>query len=326
MFLLHPDLAVHQATGRLTIEDRDLRLSFEGSDALLAGTVIRSCGRAASVEAVAEAAARDVPTTEAMVSLLERESFVLRMDYFDVMHADEAIIAIKHAALFWNKHVMSQNFPLRLFSGEATRIEVLGWGIEFYHFVRAAREYMAQGASRTDGPSAALSKLWDHFVEEAFHDEIFLDGLVDCGLDRGDIEGRPPLASTMALLNHLWECAEEGDIDYTAVFAVMQPGLNQFTHQDIKKKYDLLRASYSLTAFLFDAFEKHESIDVDLDHSNLTIEPLIRLKKFVTRSKLTRIVNKIRRTAEFFIIFLRVFLNTIDQSSNFDIVRYRTLA
>jgi hypothetical protein len=219
------------------------------------------------------------------------------------LEGERLLLKIRSASLFWNKHIMAQPFPRRLFAGTATEAEVLGWGIEFYFFVKSANEYMARGVSRVDGFTTSLAELWKHYVEEAAHDALFYKGLLSCGIRAGDLERRPPLASTLALINHLYEASEQGPLEYASLFAVMQPFSEPQTAEDIEEKYEFLSASYPFARFLFSAFKEHDLIDAGLSHSKLLLEPLlIEYGKLDNRS-LGRIFKTIEETANAFVVF-----------------------
>jgi pyrroloquinoline quinone (PQQ) biosynthesis protein C len=301
MFIMHPDLAITSQDDVVRIEDRETRLSFDNDSAKVCRCVLDYSHQDVSIRKISSATGYSVRTIEDLLGVLEGEGFVLRLDFHkDYIGAAEAIAKIRAAASFWNRHVMGQFFPVRLFAGEASRPQVLGWGIEFYHFVRAAREYMARGASRTAGDTGALAELWDHFSEEAFHDEIFLEGLVKCGISEEGLVKRPPTASTMGLLNHLWESSEEGELEYATVFALMQPRAERLREDDIKRHYGNLRAAYPFAAPMFDAFERHDCIDAELEHASLSLEPLLRFRGGLTRYEMRKLLDKVRHTAEHF--------------------------
>jgi pyrroloquinoline quinone (PQQ) biosynthesis protein C len=198
---------------------------------------------------------------------------------------------------------MAQHFPLKLFGGEATKNEVLGWGIEFYFFVRAAREYMALGSGRTTGSTEMLAPVWDHFADEAFHCEIFLNGLVACGLGENTVRRRLPMPTTRALINHLFETSQSSLLEYTTLFALMQPLTRPVTHQEVKQKYDFLREKYPFAAGLFDAFQTHDGIDVTMEHSKLTLESVLEHRGVLGRAEWHDIMKVLENTANTFILF-----------------------
>jgi hypothetical protein len=303
MYLFHPDVSLTLQGDRCYVEDRDVRTTFHGQSAGLCSRVVDALRTRGSIPDIAESTGYSESAIEACLKELEADGFILSLDFPRNLDPNTAIKKIRAAAVFWNKHVMSQPFPILLFGGEASRAQVLGWGLEFHFFVRAAREYMARGASRISGPTEVVSEFWDHFAEEAFHDEMFREGLVASGLTENAVKNRLPLASTMALLNHLWESAEEGELEYAAAFAVMQPVSVRPTANAITKKYDGLRAAYQYAAPLFDAFEKHEKIDVALEHSTLTLESLLRSFESVSSRDMNTILRIVRATAENFDIF-----------------------
>jgi hypothetical protein len=323
MFIVHPDVAITSQDDLIHVEDRATRLTFQDDSAKVCRAILDRAHEDCSTRKIASKSGYSERTIEDCLNVLAGDGLILRLDFpGDSVGASAAIAKVREAASFWNRHVMGQFFPMRLFAGEASKPQVLGWGIEFYHFVRAARDYMARGASRTVGDVRVLAELWDHFSEEAFHDEIFLKGLVGCGLSEAGLLKRPPIASTMALLNHLWESSEEGELEYAAVFAVMQPTSERPREEDIKRQYDALRSAYEFAAPLFDAFEQHDRIDAALEHSSLTLEPLIRARGRLTRYELLKVLNKVRQTAENFDLFFEGIPNYY--GSEFD-VAYRQL-
>lgn len=301
MFARRPDVKITNFPGLCQVEDRELALSFHDDSADLVGKLLAWDCSGATIDEIASATSYSVRSLEQAIDTLESENFILRMDIPETLNAKDALARARKAGAFWNRYVMSHPFPSRLYSGEATRNEVFGWGIEFCHFVRGAREYMARGASRTAGPTAILSELWSHFVEEAFHDEIFLEGLVSSGIQRSALRRRTPLPSTLALLNFLWEAAEDSDLSYGAIFAIMQP--NASKEVAIQSEYEFLRTAYPYAAPLFDAFQKHDCIDMSLQHSSITLEPLILERKIVSRHDVLQILRTIRSAGEHFAIF-----------------------
>ncbi|MER9349985.1 hypothetical protein [Mesorhizobium sp. M0227] len=285
------------------VEDAEVRLRFSGDSAMLCAAVFDAIEKVGSVEEIASQTGYSIASVNSLLDMLSSEDFVLNASFGEMTDARSAIERVRSAGRFWNKHVMCQRFPLSLFGAHAIRDQVLGWGIEFYIFVRAAREYMARGASRIDGPTASLGGLWSHFAEEAFHDEIFRRGLIRCGLSEGNINNRVPLPSTMGLLNHLWEAAEGGELQYASVFALMQPLSEPATSESIVDKYRFLKKSYPFASPLFEAFQTHDGIDVDLGHSHLSIEPLMRDRGMLSAHEMQSIFKSIRRTSDCFDMF-----------------------
>jgi hypothetical protein len=242
-------------------------------------------------------------TVKSILAILQEDNLIIDLSDISGLKAQDLLQKIGHASIFWNKHIMSQAFPSRLFAGDSTWAEVLGWGIEHYFFVRAANEYMACGASRINGATQHLNELWKHYAEEAFHDEIFMKGLAGCGLDVQSVPRRPPLATTIALLNFLFERSAESALSYTSVFCVMQAQSHSRTKPEIEDRYQQLRSYYSFASSLFDAFEEHDKIDADLEHSSLTIEAILKEEEPLSDRQVLSIFETIEQTANHFVLF-----------------------
>jgi pyrroloquinoline quinone (PQQ) biosynthesis protein C len=302
-FVLSPQAHSEQSAGKFRVDNGETVLAFSGESAELCRQFLERLPLRETAVEIADALGCSRESLGRLIGELKADQLILDESFPPLLDAEAALERIHEAGRFWNAHVMSQTHARRLFEGLAPESYVLGWGIEFFHFVRSARRYMARGASRTDGPTAVMSELWDHFVEEAFHDDIFLAGLRGCGLDGDAVRARVPLPSTQALINHLHECAESSVLSYAAVFAVMQPNRKRPTADEITKKYAFLAEKYHFAADLFEAFRKHDMIDAELDHAELTIGPILRNRGFVSAFEMAELFRVIRQTAEYFVLF-----------------------
>jgi pyrroloquinoline quinone (PQQ) biosynthesis protein C len=303
MFILRPDVTTKNKASGLVVEDANVSLAFEGESATATSSVLQHIPFCRTVSELAESTNLSPRTVESILAIFQEDNLILDLGDMSGLTTQDLVKKIRQASIFWKMHVMGQAFPSRLFAGEATWAEVLGWGIEHYFFVRAANEYMARGASRTQGATRHLEELWKHYAEEAFHDEIFLHGLAGCGLDVQSLPRRPPLATTMALLNFLFEKSAESALAYTSVFCVMQAGAQAHNTPDMERRYDQLRSCYPFASSLFDAFEKHDNIDAGLGHSSLTIEAILEEEGPLSDKHVRKIFETIEQTANHFVLF-----------------------
>lgn len=198
--------------------------------------------------------------------------------------------------------LFEQSFWRKVRSGQASREVILGWGIEFAHFVDAANVYMPLGIAHCRSGHAVCEIFSRHYVEEAEHAEFFLAGLQGCGLDRQQIERAPPLASTRALINLLSECAITGAAPFAACFAVMQPSQEPTDIHQIRAFYAELRAFYPYAAPLFDAFEQHALVDVELAHEITLLERLCQVQGIAAADR-ARVIEVVHSLVEAFALF-----------------------
>ncbi|MBI2714977.1 MAG: hypothetical protein HYX37_11080 [Rhizobiales bacterium] len=303
MLLLHPDCSIKDEGERFIIEDRVIKLTYTGESATLCRQALPLLPSARDIDDIVGGTSYSMASLKQLVAGLESEGLALDLSHVEELDDNLLIEKIRTASRFWNQHIMGQVFPSRLFEGHATRPEVLGWGIEFYFFIRAANEYMARGVARDDAPTEVLAEVWKHYVEESGHEEIFLTGLLGCGLRRQEIVDRMPLPSTMALTNFLYEKACSTIFDYLSVFALMQPLATPPSRSDISQRYDALRSWYPFASPLFNAFEQHDTIDADLAHAKLAIAPAIIWRSPASKHERLAIFQTIRETAEHFILF-----------------------
>lgn len=215
----------------------------------------------------------------------------------------ETTEALQAEARFWARPIFEQPFWDDLLGGRCTQSQVLGWGVEFYHFVDAANIYMPLGVSHTRNVRPLRKAVARHYVEEMDHGVIFLDGLAQCGLDRASVLAAPPLPHTRALVNHLVELAYEGEVSYTASFAVMQPRLSPTTYAALDAFYGRLTELYPYAKGMFDAFHRHARLDVDLRHEDTVFSQLCMEGRGLSSDQCVRASNAMRAVAESFILF-----------------------
>jgi hypothetical protein len=304
MLVLNPNLAIAATDpGILIVEDNEIRLTFHGESAVACKAIIEAAPQSNDFDTIAARSGFSVATVKRIAELLKTDSLAIDTSFPGDCTTAEYLSKIRHCAQFWNKHIMAQHFAARLFAGEATQTEVLGWGIEFYFFVKAAQEYMALGSSRISGQTAMLAPIWDHFAKEAFHSDIFLQGLLACGLREKTIRTRMPIPTTAILTNFLYETSSAGLLEYTSLFAVMQPLSRPATREEVKSKYDFLRGKYPFAIGLFDAFEHHDCIDIALEHTSLTLEPVLGHRGALSPAEWRSVMRVLEDTANAFILF-----------------------
>jgi len=208
---------------------------------------------------------------EPLLATLANDAVLLDIDAAKESTDDaEATQAMLRESRFWARSVFEQPFWEDLLAGRFTRAQVLGWGVEFYHFVDAANFYMPLGIAHTRHARHLREAITRHYIQEMDHGVIFLEGLARSGLDRSSILIAPPLPHTQALINGLAELAIEGEVPYTAAFAVMQPGISEPSVEALDEFYGALSGLYPFAAPMFDAFRRHARIDIELHHEETT--------------------------------------------------------
>lgn len=244
----------------------------------------------------------DCSAIEPLLEALANDAMLLDIDTVkQSLDGEDAAQAMLRQARFWAHTVFGQPFWENLLAGRFTRAQVLGWGVEFYHFVDAANYYMALGVAHTRIARHLRQAIAQHFIQEMNHGVIFLEGLVRCGLDRSSILITPPLPHTKALINGLAELAIEGEVPYTAAFSVMQPGITKPSAKSLDEFYDALRDLYPFAAPMFEAFRRHAQIDLDLHHEETTFTLLCR--EGIAPTERARASLVMQTVAENFVLF-----------------------
>lgn len=208
---------------------------------------------------------------------------------------------LRRECRFWSIGLLAQPFWETVLSGRAPLGMLYGWGMEFRHFADGANEYMAAGVAFCRDGGDMRERLSRHFIEECAHGEIFLRGLVECGLAEQAIVRAMPLATTRALINYLWEVATEGSVPYCATFMLMQ------AHESSKDAADVflhaLCELYPGAQGLFRAFHRHTLLDLDLRHHDNVFAQLCSERGELTAADRERAVQVVRNLAEHFCAF-----------------------
>lgn len=252
---------------------------------------------------------------DTVLKALDEEGLVLQVRKVEDAERGDLSEALSSEARFYARMIFEQPFWIKLLAGRLSQAQVIGWGIEFYHFVEAANTYMPLGIAHARGHRGVIKELAKHYVEEMDHGQIFLDGLSECGLDSISIQNSPPLPHTAALINLLSELAIEGEVTYSASFAVMQPGLSQATHASVNSFYADLSSLYPTAAPMFNAFRRHALLDVDLGHEDNALRKLCEKPEGLSLSERDRASWAIRAVSEAFIQFFEGILNYYTMSS-----------
>ncbi|WP_460732668.1 iron-containing redox enzyme family protein [Lysobacter tyrosinilyticus] len=274
-------------------------------------------------QSLAEIAAKqnvDGSVLEPLLEALANDAVLLDINAAQESQNDvDAAQAMLREARFWARTVFDQSFWEDLLAGRFTRAQVLGWGVEFYHFVDAANFYMPLGVANTRHARHLREAITRHYIQEMDHGAIFLEGLARSGLDRSSILIAPPLPHTQALINGLAELAIEGELPYTAAFAVMQPGITEPSVKALDEFYGTLSSLYPFAAPMFDAFRRHARIDVELHHEETTFTLLCQAG--ITPKERGRASLAMQTVAENFVLFFEGIQDWYGKQGDFSLRR-----
>ncbi|TFW33643.1 iron-containing redox enzyme family protein [Massilia horti] len=301
--LLSPGCRLLRTRGCLTVAARDEEISLTTADPdAFERALLALDGQAAAC--ANEQAGVPAAVLEPVLATLLEADLLLDLDRASEAPDPEAMAgALRASARFWARPIFEQPFWEDLLAGRLSRAQVLGWGTEFYHFVDAANRYMPLGVAHCRQAHALHGALSRQYVEEMRHAAIFLDGLVECGLERAALTAAPPLPQTLALINQLAELAYEGELAYTASFAIMQPGLTPPSETDLDRFYERLTEQYPYAASLFRAFRRHAALDHDLRHEDTLFYRLCRDSGGLEPRQCRRAEAVMQTVAESFILF-----------------------
>lgn len=277
---------------------------FDGQSAEIMKRLIPRLDGTATIEDLSAETKLKIKDVINHLNVLAEENLVL--DASQILEAkknSEFIEAYFRECRFRSQNIFQQPFWQTLMSGAASANLVLGWGLEFYHYVEAANEHMAAAVAQCREGLEIQLWLAEHYAEEFDHSKIFLKGLENCGLNSEQVKNAAPLASTRALINYLTELASRDTLTYTATFGVMQFAQEDTTRSGIEQFCGYLSDEYPFARGFFDAIRKHALIDVDLQHQELVIQRILEKSEDLDPKSRQRIVRAVQDTVEHFILF-----------------------
>jgi pyrroloquinoline quinone (PQQ) biosynthesis protein C len=304
-YLLSPVCRVQSMDTRVQLATRDEEILLDSPLAPQLAAVIEALRRpACPATLLAQQGIHGSQLLEPVLQALCEADLLLDLERANLADTHEALgTALQAETRFWAKPIFAQPFWEQVLSGACSPAQILGWGVEFYHFVDAANDYMPLGVAHTRERRQMRQPIASHYIEEMNHGSIFLDGLARCQLDPASIQAAPPLPHTRALINQLVEYAYEGELAYTTSFAIMQPGLATTSLAVLDEFYGRLRACYPYAAGMFDAFQRHAGLDVALGHESTVFMRLCEQAPLLSITQRQRVRTVMRSVAESFMLF-----------------------
>lgn len=191
----------------------------------------------------------------------------------------------------WALHIFDGPFWTNMFAGKCTRLQVLGWGIEFYHRTLGADEHNDMAVKYSVEDQDIRNWLTDHFSEEYGHGSMFLHGLTQCGLSEADVFRSTPLPTTRDLIEYFNHLAVEDTVAYLGCYGVMHsPRVGQ-TVTRVNQQFSALAELYPYASGILYAIRQHASLDLDLGHDSIVLEKLAAREKVFTRDMSIRILK-----------------------------------
>ncbi len=261
-------------------------------------------------EIVANTAA-DKTVLYALLDYLSNENLVIDIQAPQTqgLSGRQLVNIILKEAVFWRQHIHAQPCWQQMSKGQLSDRQILGWGIEFYHYVEAANEYMASGVAFCRESIDIRQKLARQYADEADHGIIFLNGLVADGLKGEHLMVAPPLPSTRALINFLIEASIDSTLVYSVVFALMQSDGEKMNATDLTDYYYGLGKTYPKAKGMFDAFLKHALIDAQLAHQTSLFEDIYATDEIMSVREANSVVDTVRTLKNYFILFYEGMFN-----------------
>jgi hypothetical protein len=159
------------ADGGSVVETDDYVLEFDGAAGRL---ILQLADRLDGGDTVRDLAAACDPSVVAeVIRTLQAHGAVFDLAAVEGLGGGELRAALRQECAFWAKEIQAHSFWRNLLSGAANPETVFGWGIEQFHYVEAANEYMAAAAANCRLEHGIRMQIGKRFAEEAEHGDIF---------------------------------------------------------------------------------------------------------------------------------------------------------
>ncbi|WP_029032255.1 TetR/AcrR family transcriptional regulator [Salinarimonas rosea] len=301
-----PRISLLLSTDRATLDTPSQRIRFTGESRDLVEQVFPLLNGSLSLDAIASKTGYSPGSIYRHFDELGEDDAIAWLGCsLHAQEEDDYFESLRLLARFWNRAIFCEPVAMRIFGCTAHVNEVRLWALEFFCFIRAANAYMAKGVSRLDIPASLQEIAVRHYVDEAEHEEIFREGLLEMGFTDAELDRHVPLPSTQALLNFLFETASGDFSGYLALFTVMQPLEVHPTSDQITAKYETLADAYPPVAPFFKACMRHDLIDAGLGHSEWGLEALVRATGLPGHEARRHIEDVMMQTSAFFCLFYR---------------------
>jgi hypothetical protein len=123
--------------------------------------------------------------------------------------------------------VIGEHFYTLLAQGQATRDQLIGYALEYYHLVHQAPRILAPALAKEEhGEISGL--LQDFLADELHHDRMLENSLAAVGITRAQLRRTQPLASTFALIASLGAYASQNPTTFKAALYLFEEASPQF--------------------------------------------------------------------------------------------------
>lgn len=301
--LLSPEVTVDVGQEAVVASADEQEYVFVGDGARALAAVKHRLDGSASIATLAQGGGFSADLLIAMLSALAEDGLVLdARPVLDARSTDSFLDGFRRMCDLWAVEWQRTPFWRTMRSGDAARSLVLGWGVEFYHYVESANDHMAAAVAHCRTDQIVRRWLAEHYVEEHDHSRHFVEGLAECGFVSEQVRAAPPLPSTSALINYLVEIATTDFIAYAGTFAAMRSRLPP-PPGELDRFYDGMIRLYPFARALLEKIRAHAREDVELDHHDLVIERILRERVTITPELATRIVRAARGLSEHFVLY-----------------------
>jgi Iron-containing redox enzyme len=159
---------------------------------------------------------------------------------------------------------IGEHFYRTLIEGRATREQLVGYALEYYHLVRQAPRILAPALAKEE-PGEISGVLQDFLAEELHHDRMLENSLSAVGITREQLRRTQPLASTFSLIASLGAYASQNPTTFKAALYLFEEPSPQFNEAF---------AQACARAGLPDAFVRpilaHARLNDDGDHGDIS--------------------------------------------------------
>jgi pyrroloquinoline quinone (PQQ) biosynthesis protein C len=294
ILMLSPHVTARTVGGTTTLDSPYAQYVFKGRGHQVISAILPLLDGGASLRGIADRTGFPLGDLQAVLEPIPPDDLVDLSPLMNAGTTGDFMSAYFPICDAWARNIFGSGFWRSMFAGTSSRLEVLGWGIEFYHRTLGADEHNETSVKNCTSDPEVHKWLTEHFQEEYGHGDMFLRGLVSSGLSEQDVVESTPLPSTRALIEYFNRLASTDSVAYLGCYGVMHsPRVGQ-TRERVNAQFDELVGYYPFAAGVLNAIREHASLDLDLGHDQIVLERLAARERVFSPDVATRIMRAAR--------------------------------
>jgi hypothetical protein len=229
--------------------------------------VLELLGKGASVARIEREAGLIAGEIPELIAELDRFGLVTETDIpksANGMSGAKFYAELRRFAAAFTRRNSRNVFYHALTKGAATRSQIVGYALEYYHLVQAAPRIIAPSLAHTDTPRTH-EVLTDFLTSELGHDRMLMACLQAAGIARDHLQHVMPLPSTFALISSLAVFAAQDPLSFKSALFIYEEADQRFNRALERRCREV-----GLPPEFYNPILQHGEINDEYDHGDIS--------------------------------------------------------